>query len=191
MSAQSDLISDEMSLKIIDVAEKYAMASGAENITVRVILKELGITNRVFYNRFHNIDEVLNIVYEKTILKLRENILSSFDPEGDFFAQVIDIMTNTLIMSYKKKMQFNLYVFESDSRNDRNYEWWKGEIINLLEFGRMRGYIKDVDSDAFSYSVWCFIRGFNADALMREIPIDEAVRIFRYSFGILIDGLRK
>ncbi len=191
MSSQSELINDEMSLKIIDVAEKHAMISGAENITVRVILKELGITNRVFYNRFHNIEEVLNIVYEKTVLKLHEDIQSTFDSEGDFFTQVIDIMTNTLIMSYEKKMHFNLYVFESDSRNDSNYEWWKGEIIKLLEFGHERGYIKKVDSDAFAYSVWCFIRGFNADALMRELPIDEAVRIFRYSFGILIDGIRK
>ena len=58
-SAKSELITDAMSEKIIETAEKIATTDGASTLTVRRILKELGITNRVFYNRFRNIDEVL------------------------------------------------------------------------------------------------------------------------------------
>ena len=41
-----------------------------------------------------------------------------------------------------------------------------------------------------SYSIWCFIRGFNADALGRKLPVAQAAAAFKYSFGILLDGLR-
>ena len=184
------LISDEMSEAIVAAAEQIALTEGTERLTVRAILRALNISNRVFYNRFHNVDEVLAIVYESTALKIRESIISKFDPEGDFFPQVIDIVANTLVMSYENKHRFNQYVFESDSVSDGNYRWWKTEIRRLIDFAQERGYFRPVDSEALSYAIWCFIRGYNADALGRGIPEEEAVRNFKYSFGILLDGMR-
>ena len=190
MEKRNELICDEMTQTIIDTAEMLATSLGAENITVRKILQTLNITNRVFYNRFHNIDEVLDIVYENTILKIRSSIITGFDPEGDFFDQVIDIVANTLIASYDNKMNFTQYVFETDSVSQSNFEWWRGEIKKLIEFGKAKGLLKDVDSDVMSYSVWCFIRGYNADAVGRRLPKDEAVANFKYSFRVLLDGMK-
>lgn len=190
MAENTGLISDEMSELIIDTAERIAMSEGAANVNVRAILRALGITNRVFYNRFRNIDEVLGIVYNNVSLKIRQSIIEKFDPEGDYFAQIIEIVSNTLVMSYENKMNFYQYIFENDSVSGGNYSWWKGEIKKLIEFGKARGYLRDVDSDAMSYAVWCFIRGYNADALGRKLPRDEALRNFRYSFAILLDGMR-
>ena len=167
---RNELISDEMSKTIIDTAEKIAIAEGAENLTVRKILQSLSITNRVFYNRFHNIDEVLNLVYEGMVIKIRESITSDFDPQADFFEQVLNIVANTLEMSYEIKMNFNYYVFKNDSASHRNYEWWKAEISHLIEFGKEGGYLKDVDTEVMSYSIWCFVRGYNVDALSRKLP---------------------
>ena len=184
------LISDAMSQKIIDTAEQLALADGADTVTVRSILQALGITNRVFYNRFRNISEVLEIIYRNTALKIRESITAKFDPEGDFCAQVIDIVADTLVRSYQTKMNFYQYVFASDSVSPSNYAWWKDEIQRLIEFGKRRGVLRDVDSDIMSYAIWCFIRGYNADALGRKLPMETAVRNFRYSFGVLLDGMR-
>lgn len=185
-----ELIYDETSVKIIEVAERIATTEGADKITVRKILQAMGITNRVFYNRFHNIDEVLNIVYENTVKKIRASILTGFDPDGDFFEQIIDIVANTLILSYKTKMNFNAYIFENDSVSNINYEWWKSEIKRVIELGKSKGLLRDVDSEIMSYSIWCFIRGYNADAIGRKLPKDEAVKNFKYSFGILLDGMK-
>ena len=187
---KGELISDEMSERIVKAAEQLATAEGAHTVTVRKILQSLGITNRVFYNRFRNIDEVLGIVYNNVSLKIRQSIIEKFDPEGDYFAQIIEIVSNTLVMSYENKMNFYQYIFENDSVSGGNYSWWKGEIKKLIEFGKARGYLRDVDSDAMSYAVWCFIRGYNADALGRKLPQEEALATFRYSFGILLDGMR-
>ena len=41
-----------------------------------------------------------------------------------------------------------------------------------------------------SYAIWCFCRGYNADAVGRHLPMDLAVQNFRYSFSILLDGMR-
>ena len=188
---KQDMIIDEMSKSIIAVAERLAMELSVEKITVRKILQELGITNRVFYNRFHNIDEVLNIVYEKTVEKIRESIKTDFNPDGDFFEQVIEIVVKTLKLSYQNKMQFSQFVFENDSMSNGNYEWWKAEITKLIEFGKNKGYLKEVNSEIMSYSIWCFIRGYNADALGRGLPMEKAISDFKYSFGVLLDGMKK
>ncbi len=185
------LICDEMSQRIIEAAEGIVTATGADSLTVRKLLQTLGITNRVFYNRFRNIGEVLKIVYRNTVLKIRESVVVDFSSEANFFESVTDMVINSLLSSYDKKMQFNSYVFENDSLSRSNYEWWTGEIKKLIVYAKERGYIKDVDEDIMSYSIWCFCRGFNADAVGRKLPREDAVRQFKYSFGILLDGLKK
>ena len=188
---KNELIHDEMSKLIIRTVEEMVTQNGAAGINVRKVLQKLNISNRVFYNRFHNIDEVLAIVYKSTIIKVRESTTSSFDPEKDFFEQVMDMVTNSLIASYDAKMRFNQYVFENDSRNSGNYEWWVDEIKKLISYAGSRELIKEVDADILSYSIWCFCRGFNADAVARNLPRDEAVRRFRYSFSFLLEGLKR
>ncbi len=180
-----------MSEKIIETAEKIATSSGAHIITVRKILQELGITNRVFYNRFRNIDEVLKTVYLNTVLKIRESVIVELDNQKDFFEYVTDIVATSLIVSYDTKMKFNQYIFENDSVTQSNYEWWVSEIRKLIDYAKARDYIKDVDSDILSYAIWCFCRGYNADAVGRNLPKEEAVKNFRYSFAFLLEGLKK
>lgn len=184
------LISDDMSKKIVETAESIVTSQGAHVLTVRKILAALGITNRVFYNRFHNIDEVLSVVYKNTILKIRETLASALDSEKDFFEQVIDLVVKSLIISYDTKMQFNHYVFEYDSVSDSNYEWWTSEIKKIIDYAKEQGVIKDVDSEILSYSIWCFCRGFNADAVGRNLPKEEAVKRCKYSFAFLLEGLK-
>lgn len=188
---ENRLIVDEMSDKIIDVAKRIVTENGTNSLTVRKILQELNITNRVFYNRFRNIDHVLEIIYKSTILKMRQSIGEEIDGAKDFFEYVTDIVEKTLLMSYDTKMQFNQYVFESDSVSNSNYEWWTAEIKKLLDYAMKKEYIKKVDSDVLSYSLWCFCRGYNADAVGRKMPKDEAVKNFRYSFGFILEGLKK
>lgn len=188
---ENGLIRDDMSDKIISTAEGIVTAYGASKLTVRKILQELDITNRVFYNRFNNINQVLEIVYKNTVLKMRKSIETELDGGKDFFEYVTDIVVNSLLMSYATKMQFNQYVFENDSLSDVNYEWWTTEIKRLMDYAMAKGYIKQVDSKVLSYSIWCFCRGYNADAVGRNIPKDEAVKNFKYSFGFILEGLKK
>lgn len=187
---KSALIQDLMSEKIVETAEGIVTADGVHSLTVSRLLRTLGITNRVFYNRFHNIDEVLTAVYRNTVLKVRQSIASVICGETDFFERVLDIVAKTLIVSYDTKMQFTQYVFENDSQSQSNFEWWTAEIRRLIDYAKEKKLIKDVDSECMSYSIWCFCRGFNADAVGRNIPREEAVRRFQYSFGILLDGMK-
>ena len=192
MVAQADieLIIDEMSQKIIETAENLVLTHGAHMLTVRQILKEMEITNRVFYNRFHNIEEVLDIVYKNISMKVRQSIMREFDTSQDFFEYVKDVVVSSLEISYDTKMHFTQYIFESDSNSSGNFEWWVAEIKKLIDYAKEQRYIRDVDSDVMSYAIWCFCRGYNADAVGRNLPKEEAVRNFRYSFGILLDGMR-
>ena len=66
-------------------------------------------------------------------------------------------------------------------------------VLNDPQCGMHRlimNVLRDVDTEIMSYAIWCFIRGYNADALGRKLPLETAVRNFRYSFGVLLDGMR-
>ena len=191
MAQELVMIKDRMSDTIIKTARRIATLDGIKAVNVRNILRTLNITNRVFYNRFHNIEEVLSEIYRTTALKIRESVHVPIDPKKDFFEQVTDIVASTLVMSYDNKMNMSQYVFESDSVSDVNCEWWRERIKAIIEYAIEKEYIKSLDTDVMSYSIWCFIRGYNADALARGIPKDEAVKNFRYSFGVFLEGMRK
>lgn len=189
--SQNGLIVDEMSEKIIAVAERMAMTNGAHTVNVRKILLELGITNRVFYNRFRNVEDVLGVVYQKVSEQIRTSAAWESSSEEEFFERVTEMVANTLIRSYDLKKQFNHYMFENDSRSQNNYKWWMSTIKQMLTYAKEKKYIRsDADVDVLSYSLWCFWRGYNADAVGRGVPKEEAVRGCKYSFGIILDGLR-
>ncbi len=185
------LINDEMSEVIINTAARLATAQGAHTLTVRKILRELDITNRVFYNRFNNIGEVLEIVYRRSILQMRECLADKYDEKKDFMEYVLDVLTQVLVSTYDIREQFSQYVFEYDSINDSNYKWWMSEIEKLVRYAEDKGIIKYVDAEALSYSIWCFSRGFNADAICRRFTKEEAVEYFRYGMSFFLEGLRK
>jgi len=187
---KNGLINDEMSEKIIAAAEAKIASGEGDSLSVSMLLRELNITNRVFYNRFPNLDEVLGIVYRRTVVRMREGMSSELTDDTDFFKYVTDVVVKTLVLSYETKMRLGNYIFENDTDSRDNYEWWMTEIKKLLEYAVSRRLIREVDTDIMSYAIWCFCRGFNADAVLRSMPKDEAVKKFRYGFGILLDGLR-
>ena len=189
-NANKELISDEMSDKIIKLAEKIAIAEGAHTISVRRILSELKITNRVFYNRFKNIGEVLEKVYTNAVFKMHESIKIKYDPNKDFFEYVMNVAVKVLIDTYDVKMHFSRFMFEHDSLTQTNCRWWTEEIKKIIEYAKEKKLIKDVDSDMLSYSIWCFCRGYNVDAVGRKMPKEEAVRYFKFGFGCLLDGIK-
>ena len=189
--SQNGLIIDEMSDRIIAVAERMAMTNGAHTVNVRKILLELGITNRVFYNRFRNVEDVLGVVYQKVSEQIRANVTWESDTQEEFFERVTDMVANTLIRSYDLKKQFNQYIFENDSRSQSNYTWWMNAIKQMLTYAKGKGYVRaDADVEVLSYSLWCFWRGYNADAVGRGIPKEEAIKNCKYSFSIILDGLK-
>ena len=145
----------------------------------------------MFYNRFHNLDEVLEIVYKNAVYKMHLCINSEINPEEDFFGYILDVVINVLTATYDIKKQFARYAFEHDSLTEANYEWWVKEIKKIIDFGCSKGHIDYVDADKLSYSIWCFCRGFNADAIGRNISKEDAVECFRYGFGCFINGIRK
>ena len=189
-NARTERIKDKMSEAIINEVERIATTDGADAVSVSKVMQSLGRSNRVFYNRFHNLEEVLGIVYTNTAIKIRESLQMSYDGKGDFFEYVIETVTQLLIMSYDIKMKFNQYVFENDSLTQKNYEWYRTTIKTFFDYAKAHDLIKEVDSEVLGYAIWCFCRRYNADAVMR-MPKDEAIEKFKYSFRILLDGIRK
>lgn len=191
MPEEVQLIHDKMSGKIVEAAAGLALREGAGEVTVRKIIRALGVTNRVFYNRFHNVDEVLRIVYHDMAVKMRHGILSRFDADGDFWGQITDIATETLVLSYRLKSGMNQYVFTQDSVSSENFLWWRERIRELITLGKNKGLVRqDLDGESISYAIWCFIRGYNADALARCLPEKKAIEGFRYALGVFLDGMQ-
>ena len=91
--SQGTKLQDKISQDIIDCVGKMVYKEGSTGISVRSVLKELNITNRVFYNRFKNIDEVLLIISQKIVKEMRQSILTPYDEKHNYHQYIISIAT--------------------------------------------------------------------------------------------------
>jgi len=186
-----DFIQDEIRDQILASARMLTERKNTGKITVRDILTDMQVSNRVFYNRFHNIDEVLELLYEESISRVRDSILVPWDEGVDFWGYIMEIASRTLILSYESRLHISQFVFEADSSNKDNFTWWNREIVKLIQKGKKEHLVReDLQEEAMSYSIWCFIRGFNADALARQLPREEALAQFQLGFDCFLRGMR-
>ena len=186
---QTGMICDGISDKIVDIAAEIAREEGAHRVNVRKIITRLGVTNRVFYNRFKNCDEVLRIVYSRAVEQTRDETVPDFPDRESFVRYCLDAAEQVMISTYDMKMQFSRYVFEHDSLTEDNRLWWKEHIIRCYGSARAKGFVKVADTDALCYAIWCFCRGYYADIAARGMQKEDAVRLFRFGFRCLLDGL--
>lgn len=186
-----ELIRDELCEQIVSAAERLAQGEDPRKLTVRDILKDMGITNRVFYNRFHSMEEVLSVLYARSVSAVRKSLSIPWDGKTGFEEHVRAVAIRTLELTYDSRGNLCRYVFEADSLSSSNFDWWTREIKKLIAEGKKIGYFReDLEENAASYSIWCFIRGFAADAIARKLPKETAVDQFAYGFGCLLKGLR-
>ena len=190
----SVIIKDSVSDEIIELTEDLVIKQGVTTLNVSMLMTKMGKSTRVFYNRFRNIEEVLNIVYKKVVMKMRDNLrdVASEGRDTDYFAYVEKLIVLCMEDTYDLKNQFSQYAFEHDSLSKNNYEWWIEKIKGLVMFGISNGYIRDdLDVDAISYFLWCLCRGCNADAVMRNISKEDAVRSLKAGFACFLEGAKK
>ncbi len=187
--AEQARIHDAISEEIIQAAADIARNEGAHRVNVSRIMSVLGATNRVFYNRFRNADEVLRIVYQRAVEQTRENIRPDYTDCRSFVDFCLDTAERVLVRSYDIKLQFRRYVFEHDSLTEENRLWWDAHIREQYRIARERGYVRDVDLDALCYALWCFCRGYITDAAARSVSLADSVRNFRFGFRCLLGGV--
>ena len=190
-TSATELITDAVSDNIIEITEKLVTENGAHSVTASSVIRALGVSNRVFYNRFHNIDEVLKIVYRNLVLRMRKNIQIEFSENEDFFEYVKRIIVNSLTDTYDLKKNFSQYTFEHDSISEDNRIWWTTKIKQLFKYGMDKGLLKkDLDTDTLSYFLWCLCRGCNADAVSRNLTKEEASKCLLEGFNYFVEGVK-
>lgn len=190
----SAVIKDSVSDEIVEMAEKLVSEQGVKTLNVRMLMNEMGKSTRVFYNRFRNIEEVLNIVYEKVVVKMRDNLKNALknSEKSDYFTYAENLIVLCMEDTYDLKNRFSQYAFEHDSVSAKNYEWWIEKIKTIINYGISNGYVKeDLDVDASAYFLWCLCRGCNADAVMRRVSKEYAVHSLKTGFACFIEGVKK
>lgn len=182
-------LQDDISKKIIATVTKMVYEGGASKINVQAVLKKLKITNRVFYNRFKNIEEVLLCVSQNIVQKMHQCILRPIDKKENYHKYLMNIASDVFIKTYEIKKDFSDYMFMNDIVNESNKIWWIDHMIPLLEYGIKEKFLKPMDVHAMSYAIWCFCRGFNVDAIKSRLEFNKALKTFQTAFGFLIDGM--
>ena len=183
-------LEDELTDQIVDVATKIAYTDGVAHISVKRIITELGVSNRVFYNRFKNIQDVLDIVYHRIVKQMRECINTEYDESTDYYDYLQNIGVAVLKSTYEDKLHFSQYMFEYDSYSESNRKWWIDHIKPLIQYGIDNDLLKNVNTTYLSYSIWCFCRGFNADAVGTGLTLDEALESFKLGLSCIIEGMK-
>ena len=113
------------------------MEGGAATLTVTQILRKLDISNRVFYNRFPNIETVLDIVYRNTIVKIRSALESPIDIMEDFFEK--HFRNNGVTEFYKGKEKAIPEIAKEIRRTIEHelFEKWKVGDISIIELQKV------------------------------------------------------
>ncbi len=182
-------LQDDISKKIIDTVTKMVYDGGAANINVQTVLKKLKITNRVFYNRFKNIDEVLLSVSQNLVHKMRQCMLRPYNEKENYHKYLVSLATDVLVKTYEIKKDFSDYMFNNDIVNESNKIWWIDHMIPAIEYGVKNGFLKPMNTRKMAYAIWCFCRGFNVDAIKSRLELNEALKTFTMAFTFLIDGM--
>lgn len=183
-------LADKTSQRIIKAVKKLVYKEGASSINVRRVLKELHISNRIFYNRFQNIEEALLAVSQQIITEMRVCIIKPYNPKQDYYKYLLGVARSVLIKTYKVKKSFSDYMFNNDIIDESNKIWWTNHIREILHQGIKNKFIKPLNEEEFSYGVWCFCRGFNVDAIKSRLELKKALKIFDLTFGSLIEGIK-
>ncbi len=186
---KQERIHDDISDQIVEIVARITAQEGAHKVTVKKIINEMGVTNRVFYNRFSNIDEVLRIVYRNTVVSMRESIKPEFHDKASFSQFCLDTALRVVMQSYDVKMQFRRYVFEHDSLTEENRIRWYDKIKKYYQYALEQGFAKPVDAEALCCAIWCFCRGYYADAISRQLSREEAARNFTFGFSCLLSSV--
>lgn len=183
------LIRDSVSDEIVAIAARIVREEGAHKVSVRRIINEMGVTNRVFYNRYKNCDEVLRIVYRNAVEQMHRVPNPEYKDKAGFAAFCTETAERVLLETYEVKMQFSRYVFEHDSLTEHNRLMWAEGVKRHYAAALANGWVKPLDEDALCYAIWCFCRGYAADAVARCLPEEETVRLFRFGFRCFMDGV--
>ena len=195
-SATVELAAQAVHCEAARIAKTLSFAV-QEHAVLIVAAGDARIDNHKFKEKFHmkakmlSADEVLELVYQKMIREVRKSLTLPWQEGTDFFTHVRQVAAQTVIASYDCKENLSQFVFESDSTSKENFRWWTAEIKKLIAVVQKEGQIApNLDADSLSYASWCFIRGFNADAMARSLSKEDALRRFDYGFGIFLKGIR-
>ena len=168
---KQERIHDDISDQIVEIVARITAAEGAHKVTVK------------------NIDEVLRIVYRNTVVNMRESIKPEFHDKASFAQFCLDTAVSVLVQSYDVKMQFRRYIFEHDSLTEENRIRWYDKIKKYYQYALEQGFAKPVDAEALCCAIWCFCRGYYADAVSRQLSREEAVRNFTFGFTCLLSSV--
>lgn len=184
-------IKDKTAKSILRTAVIIAQREGLEQLSVKRILSEMKISNRVFYNRFRNIDDVIEVMYCEFVGFLREKIsLEYFSDTEHYYDTMLDLATDVVKKMYGNDIHFRLRLLSYETSKENNRAWWLNQIQEILRDGIKRGLLKPMDEYAVSCGIWCFCLGFHKEALGSQISEEQAISAFRQSFSCLIDGIK-
>lgn len=184
-------IEDETTKEIIHTAKKIAQKEGLEQLSVKRILAEMKVSNRVFYNRFRNIEDVIELLYEQAVNSLREIIdLSLLEKDELYYETLENLAVNVVRCLYQNNIHFRARLLSYETSKDNNRNWWIEQIQTILCDGVTRGLLKPMDELGTARGIWCLCLGFHKEALGKSVPEQEAIASFRTFFTIFIEGMK-
>ena len=135
-------LEDETSKTIIATAAQIARREGMEELTVKRVLTELKVSNRVFYNRFRNIDDVIQVLYEDLVQEIRSSLERVQQPAQSYPDYLLELAVAAVEKIYQNTLHFKQYLFSYQVANDTNRDWWLKKIQQLLRRGMEQGELK-------------------------------------------------
>ena len=183
------MLQDETADEILRIAKEICKTEGAGQVTVRKIITQMGVTNRVFYNRYRSRDALLYQIYSEAVTEMHRCVDPHYTDKDSFFQFCLETGEQVLGQTYDIKRQFKDYYFAHTELTDHNRDWWSEQVRRHYTIAHENGWIQVTDIEKIGVSLWCMCRGYLEDAAVRAFTKDEALQAFRFGMTCYLKGL--
>ncbi|MDP3039680.1 MAG: TetR/AcrR family transcriptional regulator, partial [Deltaproteobacteria bacterium] len=154
--------------QIINSLRKLIIKYGSENVTVRRIAKEIGVSEAAIYKHFKSKKEILGFLVDY----IEENLIGDIE-KSDHHNNILELLENIMrnhlsSMEQRKGVSF-LVIAEIISLGDKKLNKKIFDVLN-----KYIGYIKDI-----------LLKGVKAGEIKQDINLDTAA----IAFFSMIQGL--
>lgn len=178
-------IEDEMSKRIIALAENIGCKEGAEALTVTRLCRELNCDRRVIYNRFRDINEINLMVAKRCDEELIEKAEAAVRTDASYYDNFLTRITTAFTYIYEHNAHFQYYTTLYEIAQNRVENGIIRAFEQIIEDGKVQGEVNAAtDSKKAAQNLWMIVTGIG------RILATNAEYSYQESFDTMLNGVQ-
>jgi len=185
-------IEDEMSKRILALAENIGCKEGADALTVTRLCRELSCDRRVIYNRFRDINEINLMVAERCNEELIKKTETAVRGDASYYDNFLSRISAAFTYIYEHNTNFQYYTTLYSMSKKGAENGLIREFERIIEDGKAQGEVSAAaDSKKAAQNLWIIVTGIGRMlAANADYPYQEAFDTMLYGVRAVLEYMK-